>query len=85
VHPPFFHRDRKASFMSTQQQFYLDRAEEARVVAAAATLDNVRERWLLSEATWISMAARSGRCDKMRAKLIADKAAERAALLAPSA
>lgn len=66
--------------MSTQQQFYLARADEAGASAGAATLDNVRDRWLLSQAAWIEMAARSGRCEKLRAKLIADKAAARAAL-----
>ena len=65
--------------MSGQHEFYLERAAEARAGAGAATLDNVRDRWLRSEATWTEMAARSERGDKMRAKLSADKAAERAA------
>ncbi len=66
--------------MSAQHEFYLARAAEARATAGAAVLDNVRDRWLLSEASWIEMAARSERADKMRAKLIAEKANERAAL-----
>jgi len=66
--------------MAAQRDFYLERAEEARAGAAAATLDNVRDRWLRSEATWTEMAARSARGEKMRDKLIAEKAAERAAL-----
>jgi hypothetical protein len=66
--------------MSGQHEFYLERAAEARVGAAAATLDNVRERWLRAEATWAEMAARSQRGEKMREKLVADKASERAAL-----
>jgi hypothetical protein len=70
--------------MSAQHQFCLDRAAEARATAAAATLDNVRDRWLRSEASWTEMAARSERADKMRAKLIAEKAMERAALKAAS-
>ena len=65
--------------MSVQQEFYLARAAEARAVANAATLHNVRDRWLRSEASWAEMAARSERTDKMRAKLILEKAAERAA------
>ena len=65
--------------MSVQQDFYLERAAEARAVASAATLDNVRERWLRSEATWIEMAARSARGEKARDELVARKAAERAA------
>ena len=70
--------------MSAQREFYLARAAEARAVASAATLDNVRERWLQSEASWTEMAARSERADKMRAKLIVEKANERAALKAAS-
>ena len=68
--------------MSPQHLFYLERAAEARAIAAAATLDNVRDRWLRSEASWTEMAARSERNEKMRAKLIAEKAAERTALKA---
>ena len=70
--------------MAVQHEFYLERAAEARAIADAATLDNVRDRWLLSEASWTDMAARSERNEKMRAKLIAEKAAERAALQTPS-
>ena len=66
--------------MSTQYQFYLDRAAEARAGAGAATLDNVRDRWLRAEATWSEMAARSERGEKMRDKLIAEKESERSAL-----
>ena len=68
--------------MSGQHEFYLERAAEARAGAGAATLDNVRERWLRSEATWTEMAQRSARGEKMREKLIAEKASERAALKA---
>ena len=70
--------------MSAQHEFYLERAAEARAIASAATLDNVRDRWLRSEASWTEMAARSERSDKMRAKLILEKAAERAAVKAAS-
>ena len=66
--------------MSVQHEFYLERAAEARASAAAATLDNVRERWLQAEASWIEMAGRKARSDGMRDKLIADKMAEQAAL-----
>jgi len=68
--------------MSSQHDFYLERAAEAQASADAATLDNVRDRWLRSEATWAEMAARSERGERMRAKLIADKALERAAAIA---
>ena len=66
--------------MSAQHEFYLARAAEARASAEAATLANVRDRWLRSEASWTDMAARSARSDAMRAKLIAEKASERSAL-----
>lgn len=65
--------------MSTQHDFYLERAAEARVSAGAATLDNVRDRWLRSEARWAEMAARSERGEKMRAALAAEKSGEREA------
>lgn len=71
--------------MSAQREFYLVRAAEARASAASATLDNVRNRWLQSEASWTGMAERTERADKMRAKLIAEKASERAALIASHA
>jgi hypothetical protein len=70
--------------MSAQHEFYLERAAEARAIADATTLDNVRDRWLRSEASWTEMAVRSERSEKMRAKLIAEKAMERAALKAAS-
>ena len=68
--------------MSAQHQFYLERAKEARATAAASPLGNVRDRWLRSEASWKEMAIRSERAEAMRAKLIDEKAAERAALKA---
>lgn len=68
--------------MSAQREFYLARAAEARANADEATLDNVRDRWLRSEAIWTELAARAERSDKMRAELIMQKAKERAALKA---
>jgi hypothetical protein len=68
--------------MSAQHEFYLQRVEEARIGAEAATLDNVRERWQRSEASWSMLAARSALGAKMHAQILADKARERAALLA---
>lgn len=66
--------------MSGQQEFYLERAAEAKASAGAAMLENVRNRWLRSEATWTEMAARSARGETMRNQLIAEKAIERDAL-----
>ena len=65
--------------MSAQHEFYLERAAEARASAEAATLDHVRDRWMQAEASWTEMAARRGRGDDMRARLIAEKATAPAA------
>jgi len=65
--------------MSAQHEFYLARAAEAKRDADAATLANVRDRCLRSEAAWRSMADRAERTEKMRAKSEADKAAAFAA------
>jgi hypothetical protein len=67
----------------TDRQTYLARAAEARAEAEAATLDNVRERCLRSEAAWNDMAARAERTEKMRQTLLAEKA-KAAAAAAPS-
>jgi hypothetical protein len=65
--------------MATQEEMFLVRAAEARREADAATLDNVRDRCLRSEAAWIGMAARAARTDKLRVKSEAEKAAKAAA------
>jgi hypothetical protein len=62
--------------------FYRERAAEARKGAAEATLANVRERWLVSEATWAQLADRSERAEAVRSNLVLQKAAERAAMRA---
>ena len=61
---------------------YLTRAEAARTEAEAATLDNVRERCLRSEAAWREMAARVTETEKMRATSIAAKQANESSVLA---
>lgn len=66
--------------MAAKHDFYLERAAEAHASAAVATLDNVRDRWLLSEASWTEIAARSERSEKAHANLVADKATDRATL-----
>ena len=58
----------------TDRENFLARAAEARNAADAATLDNVRDRCLRSEAAWSAMAARAERTEKMRASLLAAKA-----------
>jgi DNA-binding transcriptional regulator YdaS (Cro superfamily) len=72
--------------MSSQLEFYLARAAEARADAEASTLANVRERCLRAAAAWDAMAARAQRGDAMRARQEADKLAlaETAAAATPA-
>ena len=60
--------------MTIQMEFYRARAAEARAGADAATLSNIRDRWLLSEATWMQLADRSARAEKFRQTLAAKHA-----------
>jgi hypothetical protein len=69
--------------MSVHHDFYTARAAEAHADAAAASLENVRERCLRAAAAWEAMAARAHRSDNFRAKQAADK--EAAALSASAA
>ena len=52
--------------ITTQLQFYLDRAAQARADADSATLDNVRDRCLRAEDAWNRMAERAARTEEMR-------------------
>lgn len=65
--------------MSTQHQFYADRAAEMRRDAAAANLDNVRDRCLRAAIAWEAMASRALRTERSRAETEARKAAAAAA------
>lgn len=65
--------------MSTSHQFYADRAAEMRRDAAAASLDNVRDRCLRAAAAWDAMASRALRTERSRSEHEARKAAEAAA------
>jgi hypothetical protein len=47
--------------MPSHEQFYRDRAAEAREAADAADLANVRERHLRAASAWQAMAERAGR------------------------
>jgi hypothetical protein len=51
----------------TTREFYLTRADECAREAAAASLENVRERSLRSEAVWRDMADRVERTSQSRA------------------
>jgi hypothetical protein len=64
--------------MTSNREFYAERAADARRVADAASLDNVRERWLRSAAAWEAMSARAARTERSRAETEARKAAEAA-------
>ena len=61
--------------MTAQHEFYLERAKEARATARAATLDNVRDRCLRSEAGFLAMAERQDLADRNRARREAAAAA----------
>jgi len=61
--------------MSAASDFYLARADENAREALACGLDNVRERYLRSEAAWRAMAERVMLSDAMRDQAAADKSA----------
>jgi hypothetical protein len=64
---------------TTMELFYRARAADAERDASAATLDHVRERWLLSATTWNDLATRAARTDRMRTRIAGEKAAALAA------
>lgn len=66
--------------MSQSYEFYRARADEAAADAKAATLANVRERALRSEATWRGLAEQARAVAEQRQKIEEKKAEERAAL-----
>jgi len=51
---------------STDLEFYLARAAQARGEADAATLDHVRDRCRRSQAAWEALADRAARTIRMR-------------------
>jgi hypothetical protein len=63
---------------SNSLQFYLDRANEARKQAEAATLSHVRDRCRRSESAWTQLAERVAATEKMRLKHLELKAAQAA-------
>ena len=64
---------------STMHHFYLARADACRNDADAATLANVRDRFVTSETTWRQLAVRAGRVEALHVQLVAEKKAARAA------
>jgi hypothetical protein len=51
---------------SSNLEFFLARAEQARSEAEAATLAHVRERCRRSEAAWTALAERAQRSERLR-------------------
>ena len=64
--------------MSTTNEFYRERAADARRTAEAASLDNVRDRHLTAAEAWEKMAERGERTARKRAETEAYKAAQAA-------
>jgi len=63
---------------TTNLDFLLARADQARVEAEAATLGHVRERCRRSEAAWSALADRALRSQRLRSEELTRKAAEAA-------
>jgi len=61
-------------------QFFLARAEQARVEAEGATLDHVRERCRRSEAAWSALADKAQRGERLRIEDQKRKAAKAASI-----
>lgn len=60
--------------MADSYKFYLERAEAAAVAADAATLDNVRDRELRAEKTWLGLARQAKAVAVQREKSEREKA-----------
>jgi hypothetical protein len=65
---------------SSNLQFFLARAEQARSEAEAATLDHVRERCRRSEAAWTVLADKARRSEQLRIEEAKRKAETAAAI-----
>jgi hypothetical protein len=60
---------------SSNLNFFIARAEQARAEAEAATLAHVRERCRRSEAAWEALASKAERAERMREQEAERKAA----------
>jgi hypothetical protein len=65
--------------MADNYKFYLDRAEAAALAASAATLENVRERELRAEKTWLGLAHQAKSVAVQREKADRERADRRLA------
>jgi hypothetical protein len=61
---------------NSNAEFYLARAEQARVEADEATLDHIRDRCHRSEAAWTALADRAQRAERFRIEEQERKAAQ---------
>jgi hypothetical protein len=61
---------------SSNLQFFLARAAQAREEGEAATLDHVRERCRRSEAAWTALADRAQRSEELRVAVAVRKQEE---------
>lgn len=60
--------------MSVASEFYLARAADCAREAEATGLENVKERYLRSQAAWLSMAGKLQQGEMMRDQAAAEKA-----------
>ncbi|MFZ9395462.1 MAG: hypothetical protein ACO25F_05295, partial [Erythrobacter sp.] len=67
--------------MADSYKFYIERAEAAAVAAGAATLENVRERELRAEKTWLGLAHQAKAVAAQREKSERERADRRSAEL----
>ena len=65
--------------MAQTYEFYVERADEAALLAAKATLDNVKESELRSEKTWRGLAEHARKTTEEREKADVARAERRAA------
>lgn len=65
--------------MAQTYEFYLERANEAAEAAQKAKLENVRDRELRSEKTWLGLAEQARKATVQREKADAERVAKREA------
>ena len=64
--------------MADSYKFYIERAEASAVAAKNASLENVRERELRAEKTWLGLANKAQAVASQREKQEREKALQRA-------
>jgi len=71
--------------MAQSYEFYLERAADAKKAAQSAELDNVRDRELRAEKTWLGLAKQARKITEDRAKAQAERDERREAEAASQA